>query len=439
MTDPGIIPRRMLLSTQNIGKQRLLTVQKGCLINYKICGGCAVVRPPRSHHCGDCDNCVEGFDHHCSWLGTCVGKRTYHNFFYLIFFTVLLSLFILAFSIVEIKSRVDNRDKNNTSGNISIENGILTVSASLTSCMHCVYLALVASISISFWFPLLIYHLYLNFSNKTTKEDILRYYTRAPKLNPFKKDSIFKYFWYSLYPRKSRYCIQDAIIRKEISTNMEFNLALKDEKKMIEMYTTNQVLIGNKSENYNSNKEDYINPLHRKYCKEDESETNNENGVINNISNIRDRKLVIEGNNNNNISNFPLSQRSNVNCANEDEFISNNSRNIDININMNNNSNSNNSNNLLNKRTTKTNELNNNINSSDRQLVLNDSNDSRIKNDKILHISVGEKDNRKDSNAYKGNNNVSDNKHNNSINTIKEEEDDGNNAELNMNMSNGMY
>ncbi len=49
----------------------------GNLHRFKICSSCYIVRPLRSNHCGDCDNCIERFDHHCLWLGCCIGKRNY--------------------------------------------------------------------------------------------------------------------------------------------------------------------------------------------------------------------------------------------------------------------------------------------------------------------------------------------------------------------------
>ena len=43
--------------------------------------GCRMFKkPPKSSHCGLCNNCVRGFDHHCTLLNNCVGRRNLHLF-----------------------------------------------------------------------------------------------------------------------------------------------------------------------------------------------------------------------------------------------------------------------------------------------------------------------------------------------------------------------
>ena len=37
-------------------------------------------RPPKSSHCGVCNNCVRGFDHHCYLLNNCIGRRNFKFF-----------------------------------------------------------------------------------------------------------------------------------------------------------------------------------------------------------------------------------------------------------------------------------------------------------------------------------------------------------------------
>ena len=81
--DPGIIPR---------GR-----VDTGAAhsAGWRVCSTCHVFKPPRSHHCSECDNCVAIFDHHCPWLGNCVAARNYRNFVVFVVVTWLLDLFVL--------------------------------------------------------------------------------------------------------------------------------------------------------------------------------------------------------------------------------------------------------------------------------------------------------------------------------------------------------
>ena len=102
-------------------------IQNGFFIKYKFCNTCFVVRPLRSHHCFDCNNCVEKFDHHCPFLGTCVGERNYKYFFWFLFFVNVLIIYIIAISSYQIsfnlrreKSEIENLDE----ARFLINNGI---------------------------------------------------------------------------------------------------------------------------------------------------------------------------------------------------------------------------------------------------------------------------------------------------------------------------
>lgn len=101
VSDPGILPRIAIDKLNKSQKSQVLNeyfypkkfkvVHHGYLKKMKNCSSCGIIRPFRSNHCADCNNCVERFDHHCPWLGNCVAKRNYKYFFT---FIVLLNIFI---------------------------------------------------------------------------------------------------------------------------------------------------------------------------------------------------------------------------------------------------------------------------------------------------------------------------------------------------------
>lgn len=112
-SDPGIIMRKKVNFYDKLKKQKLKDapvknssdktkeykiVQNGFFIKYKFCNTCFIIRPIQSHHCYDCNNCVEKFDHHCPWLGSCVGLRNYKYFFWFLFCVNILILYITSFS-----------------------------------------------------------------------------------------------------------------------------------------------------------------------------------------------------------------------------------------------------------------------------------------------------------------------------------------------------
>ena len=82
--------------------------QLGFLRHYKYCLTCSIMRPIRSSHCFDCNNCVERCDHHCPWIGNCVGKRNYVFFYFFVLTFSFMILYLEAFCIAHISKYLYN-------------------------------------------------------------------------------------------------------------------------------------------------------------------------------------------------------------------------------------------------------------------------------------------------------------------------------------------
>jgi hypothetical protein len=83
-TDPGYVRKqtRRQLEEQQIRIVREAEAVEGAgpgagqaaLSQYSTCARCRVLRAAGTHHCYDCDVCVEELDHHCPWTGKCIGE-----------------------------------------------------------------------------------------------------------------------------------------------------------------------------------------------------------------------------------------------------------------------------------------------------------------------------------------------------------------------------
>ena len=211
--DPGIIRRFKSEDNNLMARKDIYIFQLGYIRKYKFCSTCSIIRPTRSTHCSDCNNCVEKFDHHCPWIGNCAGKRNYIYFFIfliiiniLIVFLLITSAFYIYKGIYEMISNNKNLPKNEQKNNI--------ISHSLCEVAAFIYIIIYSTISLLFIFGLLFYHIKLININITTKEDLKNYWDN-PFGNPFNRSKIYN--WKNaLFPIIKKYSILN-ILRKEVN------------------------------------------------------------------------------------------------------------------------------------------------------------------------------------------------------------------------------
>lgn len=202
-SDPGIIQRYPLKGNLMNERKDVKINQLGIIRTYKFCGTCSIIRPIRSTHCGDCNNCVERFDHHCPWIGNCAGKRNYKYFYIFIVLLNILIIFTGIMSIVYIAVYLN--DKKSEEG----------ISKALCKCIISLFSLIYCILALIFTMGLLIYHSKLIANNITTKEELKHFFIN-PFGNPFKRN-LWENICRVLNPSQNKKSILQILQSKKVS------------------------------------------------------------------------------------------------------------------------------------------------------------------------------------------------------------------------------
>jgi len=202
-TEPGIIKRNYKKSivenmTTNYNKYSILHIKNGHLIKYIPCYTCNIIRPVRTSHCAECDNCTERFDHHCIWIGQCVGKRNYSYFLLFLIFLNSNSIFHIVINSIIISKEVENLNNLLELNSTSISNALIEETIFLTKKIIGITSFLIiycTCFSLFFILKLCISHLFYAFNNITFYENLKGKYLFFKK-SIFFRQSYFYNFWY---------------------------------------------------------------------------------------------------------------------------------------------------------------------------------------------------------------------------------------------------
>ena len=376
-SDPGILERNNEYAYYDNRKSVLKLNIQGHMINLNYCYTCFHFRPPRTSHCAECDNCVQNFDHHCLWMGTCVGKRNYRYFYFVIFFTTICSLIQCFCSIGYIINHFKYTDDKFNSN----ESKYMVISLSFVSFFNLMFL-------IFFLAKLFYLHTYLLSKGLTFYEYIRNKYFVTLKVIPYSRG-----FFTNIYKK---------IFKKIPLSRLNLEKLNKENGEIIE---TNKQITENKIRNQNKNEHNDTGGVNNS------KNENNENSKTNNNIELLDEDNVDiqednneQNNNKNNNSNSNSSsniENNNLNKENKDKdntgLIDNSCNNIkkDSHINENKNENEDECNkdndkskNDLNKENNKENEeIENNIKSKN----INEENDNL--KEKEIKLKMNKEDN----------------------------------------------
>lgn len=185
-SDPGIIPRRQLIIAAGLDKELKellgydvlgtgqptgqLDVDSSAMVpeelrkrGYKWCRTCKIIRPPRSSHCPDCDQCVMRYDHHCPFVNNCIGQRNYHFFVGFVTSVVCLALVVLPGLVWGILTPLTSGRTDQASEEEGVSGILIGVIVGVAGLAGIALLALLVFLG---------YHLFLIMSGMTTKEHL---------------------------------------------------------------------------------------------------------------------------------------------------------------------------------------------------------------------------------------------------------------------------
>ncbi len=289
--DPGVLDRNNEYAYYDNRKSVIKINIQGHMTNLNYCYTCFHFRPPRTSHCAECDNCVENFDHHCLWMGTCVGKRNYKYFYFVIFLTTLCSSVQCFSSVGYFINHFKHKDFKTG------ESKYIVISLAFVIFFNIMFL-------IFFLVKLFLVHTYLLTKGLTFYEYIRKKYYVTLKIRPYSRS-----FCANIYNK---------IFRKITPSRLDLEKLTKENKNVIE---TNKQITENKMK-LNNIKIDADDTGGQNKSNKEGSKTNN------NINNINDDNAIIGSDSNrNNEQNY---NNINNNIENKEENKNDKNTNIDL-------------------------------------------------------------------------------------------------------------
>ena len=200
-SDPGILERNNDYAFYDNRKSVIKLNIQGHMINLNFCYTCFHFRPPRTSHCAECDNCVQNFDHHCLWMGTCVGKRNYKYFYFILSLTTLSALIQSFSSIGYIVNHFKHSDFK------SFNSKYLIIALAFVAFFDIMFI-------IFFLSRLCVVHTSLLSQGLTFYEKIKKKYFEALKIKPYSRG-----FWDNIYLKLFRHAPKSKLDLEDINNN----------------------------------------------------------------------------------------------------------------------------------------------------------------------------------------------------------------------------
>ena len=311
-SDPGLVQRNNEYAFYDNRKSVLKMNIKGHIVSLNYCYTCFHFRPPRTSHCAECDNCVEKFDHHCLWMGTCVGKRNYKYFYYLVSFVTILCIISFASSVYYIANYFKiyfNKKKNKD---------ILIIIISL-----CIVGFITIMFLLFFLIKLFFLHTYLVSTGLTFYEHIKSKYIVTLDIKPY-----------------SRGCLRNIInklFKRVPMSKLNFEEITKKDDDLHKSFEKNNKINTNIKENDRYNNQEMENNTKSNFNNNNNSHNNNNTNANNNNSNYntntnRENRIIL---NNNELTATIENQNSNkgnnsLNNINQNLHIESENENYDI-------------------------------------------------------------------------------------------------------------